>query len=64
MDRPDGDDEKRLTPKGRATRNRIVDAAADLIVHEGLSAFNMDNVRKAASVSGSQSPTVSPTSAR
>jgi AcrR family transcriptional regulator len=54
MDRPGGDDAKRLTPKGRATRNRIVDAAADLIVHEGLSAFNMDNVRKAASVSGSQ----------
>lgn len=47
-------DEKRLTPKGRATRDRIVQAAATLIVTEGLAAFNMDNVRKAASVSGSQ----------
>jgi AcrR family transcriptional regulator len=46
--------EKRLTPKGRATRERIVQAAAKLIVTEGLAAFNMDNVRKAASVSGSQ----------
>jgi AcrR family transcriptional regulator len=47
-------DEKRLTAKGRATRDRIVEAAAKLIVSEGLAAFNMDNVRKAASVSGSQ----------
>lgn len=47
-------DEQRLTAKGRVTRDRIVKAAADLILVEGLSAFNMDNVRKAASVSGSQ----------
>ena len=47
-------DEQRLTPKGRATRERIVKAAAELILIEGLSALNMDNVRKAASVSGSQ----------
>ncbi|OBK13162.1 TetR/AcrR family transcriptional regulator [Mycobacterium asiaticum] len=53
MGHPDADD-KRLTPKGRATRDRIIETAADLIVHEGLSAFNMDSVRKAASVSGSQ----------
>ncbi|OBJ88149.1 TetR/AcrR family transcriptional regulator [Mycobacterium asiaticum] len=53
MGHPEADD-KRLTPKGRATRDRIVETAADLIVHEGLSAFNMDSVRKAASVSGSQ----------
>lgn len=46
--------EERLTPKGRATRDRIVQAAAELITTEGLSALNMDNVRKAASVSGSQ----------
>ncbi|MBV9321292.1 MAG: TetR/AcrR family transcriptional regulator [Mycobacterium sp.] len=45
---------ERLTPKGRATRDRIVQAAAELITTEGLSALNMDNVRKAASVSGSQ----------
>ncbi len=51
---PELQDEKRLTPKGRATRGRIVQAAAELIVNEGLAEFNMDNVRKAASVSGSQ----------
>src|ERR1700758_4299817 len=54
MAHPKSPDEKRLTPKGRATRDRIVQAAAKLIVTEGLTAFNMDNVRTAASVSGSQ----------
>ena len=47
-------EEQRLTPKGRATRERIVKAAAELILADGLSAFNMDNVRNAATVSGSQ----------
>jgi AcrR family transcriptional regulator len=51
---PDVRDEQRLTAKGRATRDRIVQAAAQLIVTEGLSASNMENVRRAASVSGSQ----------
>jgi AcrR family transcriptional regulator len=51
---PDVQDEQRLTAKGRATRDRIVEAAAQLIVNEGLSASNMENVRRAASVSGSQ----------
>ncbi len=51
---PELDADKRLTPKGRATRDRIVQAAASLIVDEGIAAFNMDRVRKAASVSGSQ----------
>jgi AcrR family transcriptional regulator len=50
----DVDDERRLTPKGRATRDRIVKAAAELILTDGLSATSMDSVRKAASVSGSQ----------
>jgi AcrR family transcriptional regulator len=54
MAHPDVQDEQRLTAKGRATRDRIVQAAAALIVTEGLSASNMENVRKAASVSGSQ----------
>ncbi len=54
MAHPKSQDKRRLTPKGRATRDRIVQAAAKLIVTEGLAAFNMDNVRKAASVSGSQ----------
>src|SRR5208283_2367669 len=54
MANPDVHDEQRLTPKGRATRDRIVRAAAQLIVTEGLSAANMESVRNAASVSGSQ----------
>lgn len=54
MAHPDLQGEQRLTAKGRATRDRIVAAAAQLIVTEGLSASNMENVRRAASVSGSQ----------
>lgn len=54
MAHPDVRDEQRLTAKGRATRDRIVQAAAQLIVTDGLSAANMENVRHAASVSGSQ----------
>ena len=54
MAHPDVQDERRLTAKGRATRDRIVQAAAELIVTQGLSASNMENVRRAASVSGSQ----------
>jgi AcrR family transcriptional regulator len=47
-------DERRLTAKGRATRDRIVKVAAELILSDGLSALNMDALRTAASVSGSQ----------
>src|SRR5581483_3404911 len=47
-------DERRLTAKGRATRDRIVKVAAELILREGLSTLSMDALRKAASVSGSQ----------
>ncbi|ORW96525.1 TetR family transcriptional regulator [Mycobacterium sp. IEC1808] len=54
MANPDVQDEQRLTAKGRATRDRIVEAAAHVIVTEGLSAASMENVRRAASVSGSQ----------
>jgi AcrR family transcriptional regulator len=54
MAHPDVRSEKRLTPKGRATRDRIVQVTARLIVTEGVAAFNMDRVRKAAGVSGSQ----------
>ena len=49
MAHPDVRDEQRLTAKGRATRDRIVQAAAQLIVTDGLSVSNMDNVRRAAS---------------
>ncbi|MCV7197972.1 TetR/AcrR family transcriptional regulator [Mycobacterium angelicum] len=54
MAHPDDPTAKRLTPKGRTTRDRIVLAAAELIVSHGLRALNMDRVRQAASVSGSQ----------
>lgn len=47
-------DERRLTAKGRATRDRILQVAAELILREGLSTLNIDALRKAASVSGSQ----------
>src|SRR6202161_4501488 len=50
----DRQDDRRLTAKGRATRDRIVQVAAGLILSDGLSALNMDTLRKAASVSGSQ----------
>jgi len=46
--------DRRLTPKGLATRERIVKVAAELILSEGLSTLSMDALRKAASVSGSQ----------
>ena len=47
-------DERRLTAKGQATRDRILKVAAELILSDGLSALSMDTLRKAASVSGSQ----------
>ena len=50
----DSRDNRPLTAKGRATRDRIVQVAAELILSEGLSALNMDALRKTASVSGSQ----------
>ena len=54
MVQADLQDDRRLTAKGRATRDRIVKVAAELILSDGLSALNMDALRKAASVSGSQ----------
>jgi AcrR family transcriptional regulator len=47
-------EKRRLTAKGRETRDRILREAAELILREGLSTLNMDTLRKAASVSGSQ----------
>jgi AcrR family transcriptional regulator len=43
-----------LTDKGRATRERIVAAAADLFRAHGVSAVSIESVRAAAGVSGSQ----------
>ncbi|BBX46519.1 TetR/AcrR family transcriptional regulator [Mycobacterium cookii] len=54
MAEADPHDDRRLTAKGQATRDRIVQIAAELILSEGVSSFNMDALRRAASVSGSQ----------
>lgn len=43
-----------FTAKGLATRERILRAAADVLLDGGLSGFNLEKVRRAASVSGSQ----------
>ncbi|HTX84338.1 MAG TPA: TetR/AcrR family transcriptional regulator [Streptosporangiaceae bacterium] len=48
------DDRPRLTRKGERTRARIVDAAARLIYERGVTGTTLDDVRKAARVSGSQ----------
>src|SRR5262245_38668079 len=47
-------DDRRLTAKGRATRDRVVAIAADLIFAHGVAGTSIDDVRKAAGVSGSQ----------
>jgi AcrR family transcriptional regulator len=46
--------EQKLTKKGLATRERIVEAAAQLIYAHGVQNTNNELVRKAAGVSGSQ----------
>src|ERR1700733_13632437 len=43
-----------LTPRGRIAYARITGAAADLIYRQGLSNTTLNDVRRAASVSGSQ----------
>lgn len=45
---------RRLTPKGRATRERILEAAITLIAHQGVAGTSIEDVRAAAEVSGSQ----------
>jgi TetR/AcrR family transcriptional regulator, transcriptional repressor for nem operon len=44
----------RFTRKGRATRSRIVDAAARLFFERGVAGTSVDEVRSTAAVSGSQ----------
>ena len=43
-----------FTAKGLATRDRILRCAADVLLSGGLQGFNVEKVRQAASVSGSQ----------
>lgn len=45
---------RRLTPKGQATRNRIIEAATALIAQQGVAGTGIEDVRAAAGVSGSQ----------
>jgi TetR/AcrR family transcriptional regulator, transcriptional repressor for nem operon len=47
-------DAGQLTPKGRATRDRIVAAAADLMFEQGVAGTSLQDVQQAARVSGSQ----------
>ena len=54
MGHPEVQDEQRLTPRGVPPAIGSCRAAAELIITQGLSASNMENVRRAASVSGSQ----------
>jgi TetR/AcrR family transcriptional repressor of nem operon len=43
-----------LTPKGREKRQRIIDAAADLIFERGVAEVSLDDIRDATGVSKSQ----------
>ncbi|MER5529812.1 TetR/AcrR family transcriptional regulator [Streptomyces sp. NPDC002677] len=45
---------RKLTPKGLATRERIIEAAAELIYEHGAQNTNNEQIREAAGVSGSQ----------
>jgi TetR/AcrR family transcriptional repressor of nem operon len=47
-------DRPKLTPKGERTRNRIVEAAAQLIYQHGVAGTTLDDIRSRAGVSGSQ----------
>jgi AcrR family transcriptional regulator len=54
MTTADASGERGFTAKGLATRERILRSAAGVLLEGGVKAFSMDNVRRAASVSGSQ----------
>ncbi|MGH3167413.1 MAG: TetR/AcrR family transcriptional regulator [Trebonia sp.] len=54
MNSEQADTMPRLTAKGRATRERILQVAADLILQHGVTGTGIDEVRAAAGVSGSQ----------
>src|ERR1700754_2323769 len=42
------------TIRGRTTRNRIITCTTELVLSNGFDGLSIDNVRRAASVSGSQ----------
>ena len=45
---------KRLTRRGAATRNRVVEVAADLVQRNGISETTLDQVMEASGASKSQ----------
>lgn len=51
---PGTDAGPRLTPKGAATRTRIVEAAADLVLARGVGATSLDDIRAGTGTSKSQ----------
>jgi AcrR family transcriptional regulator len=54
MTTADGFKDRGFTSKGLATRERILRSAADVLLEGGAQAFNLESVRRAAAVSGSQ----------
>jgi TetR/AcrR family transcriptional repressor of nem operon len=50
----DSGNQSRLTAKGRATRARILAVAAELVLKNGVAGTQIEDVRQAAGVSGSQ----------
>ncbi|GAB5898024.1 TetR/AcrR family transcriptional regulator [Mycolicibacterium mageritense] len=54
MTTADASGERGLTARGLATRERILRRAAEVLLEGGVKAFTLDNVRRAALVSGSQ----------
>ncbi len=52
--RPEQPSERRLTRKGLATRTRIIEGAAELVLQRGVNGTSLDDVRTAVGVSGSQ----------
>ncbi len=49
-----GSERPRLTTKGIATRQKIVQAAADLLCHRGIAGVCLEDIQKAANVGASQ----------
>ncbi len=54
VNQADAGDQRRLTRRGRETRQRIVAAAAELMFENGVAETTLEDIRAAAGVSGSQ----------
>src|SRR6201991_2115823 len=51
---PGGMAQTKLTPRGEATRSRIVESAADLVLAGGIGGTSLDDIRAGTSTSKSQ----------